>query len=376
MTEKQGGSDVRANTTRASPVDDEKGPGKGYALTGHKWFCSAPMSDAFLTLAYTDTGISCFLVPRVLPDGSRNTFLIQRLKDKLGNRSNASSEIEYNNTWAMMIGEEGKGVKTIIEMVHHTRLDCAIGSAGLMRLGVSHAIHHATHRKAFGNYLVDQPMMSNVLADLALESEAATASIIHLSSHFESTDEKTKAYTRLATALIKFWVCKRLPQHAYESMECLGGNGFVEEGVLARLYREAPLNAIWEGSGNVIALDVFRTLQREPIAGGCLLELFESHRNKNSLLDSAIERASKKLQTIAKHDPQLVQFEGRRFIEELAVTLQACILYDKSPEFVSNSFCQSRLARNHVSYGTLTSDIPSQQIVSRAFVPCNNSEKR
>ncbi len=274
MTEKQGGSDVRANTTVARPLNGG-GAGAEYELTGHKWFCSAPMSDLFLVLAQTDEGLSCLLVPRVLPDGSRNPFFLQRLKDKLGNRSNASSEVEFSGTWGRMVGEPGRGVPTIIEMVGHTRLDCLIGSAAGMRWAVANAAHHAAHRSAFGRRLIDQPLMRNVLADLAVESEAATALALRLARAYDEADADAAAgedgtdaqlFKRLATAVGKYWVCKRTPNHAYEALECLGGNGFVEESGMPRMYREAPLASIWEGSGNVMSLDVLRALARTPRA--------------------------------------------------------------------------------------------------------------
>ena len=256
MTEKQGGSDVRANSTTARPAGGDE-----YLLTGHKWFCSAPMCDVFLVLARTDEGVSCFLVPRILPDGSRNTFRLQRLKDKLGNRSNASSEVEFDQTWGRLVGEAGRGVPTIIEMVAHTRLDCVIGSATGMRAGVEAATWHTAHRSAFGKVLSEQPLMQNVLADLCVESEAATVLAMRLARAY---DEEDTAFKRLATAIGKYWVCKRLPGHAFEAMECLGGNGYVEDSGMPRLYREAPLNSIWEGAGNVDALDVLRALVKQP----------------------------------------------------------------------------------------------------------------
>ena len=272
MTEKQGGSDVRANTTVARALNGG-GAGGEYELTGHKWFCSAPMSDIFLVLAQTEEGLSCFLLPRILPDGSRNAFHIQRLKDKLGNHSNASSEIELHGAWARMVGEPGRGVPTIIEMVGHTRLDCVIGTAAGMRVGVVNATHHAAHRQAFGKTLIDQPLMRNVLADLCLESEAATALAMRLARAYDEAHADAQAgedatdaqlFKRLATAVGKYWTCKRAPNHAFEALECLGGNGYVEESGMPRLYREAPLASIWEGSGNVMSLDVLRALTRTP----------------------------------------------------------------------------------------------------------------
>src|SRR6202030_89389 len=274
MTEKQGGSDVRANTTVAHPLNGGGG-GAEYELQGHKWFCSAPMSDIFLVLAQTDEGLSCFLMPRILPDGSRNAFHIQRLKDKLGNHSNASSEVEFHGAWARMVGEPGRGVPTIIEMVGHTRLDCVIGGAAGMRAGVVNATHHAAHRSTFGKLLIDQPLMRNVLADLCVESEEATALAMRLARAYDEAGAETPAsgsdelsdahlFKRLATAVSKYWVCKRAPNHAFESLECLGGNGYVEESGMPRLYREAPPASIWEGSGNVMSLDVLRALVRTP----------------------------------------------------------------------------------------------------------------
>ncbi len=266
MTEKQGGSDVRANTTTATPLNGG-GPGAEYELVGHKWFCSAPMCDAFLVLAQTDSGISCFLMPRWTPDGERNGFQIQRLKDKLGNRSNASSELEFRGAWARMVGEEGRGVPTIIEMVNHTRLDCVIGAATGYRAGVAQALNHTAHRSAFGAELIEQPLMRNVLADLCVESEAATIAAMRLARAYDEVaagDEEAVEFRRLANAVLKYWLCKRAPWHAVECLECLGGNGYVEESGMPRLYREAPLASIWEGSGNVQCLDVLRAMVKDP----------------------------------------------------------------------------------------------------------------
>ena len=284
MTERQGGSDVRANTTRAEPIG-----GGEYVLTGHKWFCSAPMCDAFLVLAQAPEGLSCFLLPRVLPDGTRNGFRIQRLKDKLGDRSNASSEIELESAWARLVGEEGRGVPTIIEMVNHTRLDCVLGTAAGMRAAVEQATHHAAHRAAFGRLLADQPLMQNVLADLCVESEAATLTGMRLAGAY---DRGEQAFARIATAVAKYWVCKRGPGHAAEALECLGGNGYVEESVMPRIYRQQPLQSIWEGSGNVICLDVLRALGRspetlEPFLAECRLAAGDDAR-----LDAWLRRSS------------------------------------------------------------------------------------
>ncbi len=288
MTEKQGGSDVRANTTRAVPAG---GDGE-YLLTGHKWFCSAPMCDVFLVLAQAPGGLTCFVVPRVLPDGTRNTFRLQRLKDKLGNRSNASAEVELDGTWARRLGDEGRGVRTIIEMVSATRLDCVLGSTALMRGAVAQATHHAAHRSAFGGLLADKPLMRNVLADLAVEAEAATALALRL-AHAVDSDERD--LRRLAVAVGKYWVCKRTPAVVGEALECLGGNGYVEESGLPRLYREAPLNSIWEGSGNVNALDVLRALAREPAAVEAFRAEIGLARGADRRLDAAADRLAKEL---------------------------------------------------------------------------------
>src|SRR5262249_8170628 len=282
MTEKQGGSDVRANTTRAARDGD------AWRLTGHKWFCSAPMCDAFLMLAQTDRGLSCFFVPRVLPDGERNPFRIQRLKDKLGNRSNASSEVELDATWARLVGEEGRGVPTILSMATHTRLDCVLGSTGLMRAATAQALHHASHRSAFGRRLVEQPLMRNVLADLVVETAAATVPAIRLAQSYagQEAGDPQRSFRRIATAIAKYWVCKRTPMLTAEALECLGGNGFVEESGMPRIYREAPLNSIWEGSGNVICLDVLRAFAREPGVWDAILDELRLARGADARLDA------------------------------------------------------------------------------------------
>lgn len=356
MTEKQGGSDVRSNTTRATPAADED----GYRLVGHKWFCSAPMSDAFLTLAHTDRGITCFLVPRVLPDGTRNPFRIQRLKDKLGNRSNASAEIEYTGTFGQRVGEEGRGIRTIIEMVHHTRLDCVSGSTGLMRRAFAQAMHHAEHREAFGKRLIEQPLMANVLADLALEVEAATALMLRLARSYE--DESEQAFARIATAVGKYWVCKRAPGMIYEAMECLGGGGYVEDSTLPRLYREAPVNAIWEGSGNVICLDVLRALVREPETLPALRAEMALARGEHASLDSTLDEIDALLAA-----PEEAERHARRIVERMAVALQASLLLRNAPSVVAEAWCDSRLGDGggHV-FGTLTSGADFGSILSRA----------
>ena len=298
MTEKQGGSDVRANTTRAEPTGVDDAWGREFRLTGHKWFCSAPMSDAFLVLAQAPGGLSCFFVPRVLPDGTRNVFRIQRLKDKLGNRSNASSEIELDRTAAWLVGDEGRGVATIVQMVTRTRLDCVIGSAAGMRQSVAEAAWHVRHRNAFGALLIDQPAMTAVVADLALDSEAATLTAMRLARAYDddaaasgSTDVPEQAFRRLATAVAKYWICKRGPGHAYEALECLGGNGYTEAFPLARRYREQPLLAIWEGSGNVIALDVLRVLAREPEAFEAFFDVVGEAAGEHAAFDLALAEA-------------------------------------------------------------------------------------
>lgn len=334
MTEKQGGSDVRANTTQAKPLGDGD-----YELVGHKWFCSAPMCDAFLTLAHTDKGITCFLVPRWRPDGTRNPLRIQRLKDKVGNRSNASAEIEYAGTWARRLGEEGRGVRTIIEMVHHTRLDCISGSAGIMRQAVAQALHHIDHRSAFGRRLIEQPLMRNVAADLALEVEGAVAVLFRLARAYDRSgeDESERALARIGTAVAKYWVCKRAPGMVYESMECLGGNGYVEESILPRLYREAPVNAIWEGSGNVICLDVLRALGKEPDSLDALLA--EIRAGSDPRLDACAARIAGQL---ASRDS--VELGARRIVGEMARGLQGSLLARTAPSAITEAFLASRCA--------------------------------
>ncbi|MCU1600138.1 MAG: Acyl-CoA dehydrogenase, C-terminal domain [Frankiales bacterium] len=349
MTEKQGGSDVRANTTRAVPDGD------AWRLTGHKWFTSAPMCDLFLVLAQAPGGLSCFLVPRVLPDGTRNTFRIQRLKDKLGNRSNASSEPEFDNTVAWLVGEEGRGVRTIIEMVSMTRLDCVIGSAALMRAGVVQAIHHAKHRSAFGGLLVDKPAMQNVLADLALESEAATTLMLRLAG---AVDREETAFKRLAVAVGKYWVTKRCPVFAGEALECLGGNGYVEESGMPRLYREAPLNSVWEGSGNVNALDVLRAMAREP-------ESVEAFFAEIELADDA--RITAAVSDLAKDLGEADEVSARRLVEKLAMTLQASLLVRHAPSAVSDAYVASRIQGDWGSaFGTLPRGTGFTEIIERA----------
>ena len=370
MTEKQGGSDVRANTTVAVPAGPG-GPGADYLLTGHKWFCSAPMSDAFLVLAQAHgpggEGLSCFLVPRVLPDGARNVFRIQRLKDKLGNRANASSEIEFDGTVATMVGDPGRGVRTIIEMVARTRLDCVLGSAAGMRQAVAEATWHARHRAAFGRVLVDQPAMANVLADLALESEAATVTAIRLARAYDvDAGEEERGFRRVATAVAKYWICKRGPQHAYEALECLGGNGYTEEFPLAMRYREQPVMAVWEGSGNVIALDLLRAMRREPeslTAFGAELELARGHHR---ILDDTLDRLDRQLRELSAADPESAERRARSVVESMALALQATLLARFSPTSVSEAFIAARLGpdRGH-EYGTLPEGSRLTEIMQR-----------
>ncbi|HCU25791.1 MAG TPA: isovaleryl-CoA dehydrogenase [Deltaproteobacteria bacterium] len=336
MTEKQGGSDVRANTTQAVPAGSG-GPGAEYLITGHKWFCSAPMNDAFLILAQAPGGLSCFLLPRWKPDGTRNVFRIQRLKDKLGNRSNASSEVEWENSSAWLVGEEGRGVPTIIEMVNHTRLDCVISSAGMMRQAFAQALHHSRHRSVFGRKLIEQPLMKNVLADLCLESEAATLLTMRLARAYDRPQEESD-FRRLATALAKYWICKRASVHVGEALECLGGNGFVEESILPRLYRETPLNSIWEGSGNVICLDVLRAAMREPESLDAVLH--EIHSAKEARLQRYCKGLVSDLQVLKTAEGE---FFARRIVEKLALALQASLLLRHGRAPVAEAFLQSRL---------------------------------
>jgi putative acyl-CoA dehydrogenase len=342
MTEKQGGSDVRANTTRAEPAGD---PGS-HLLTGHKWFCSAPMSDMFLTLAHGPGGLTCFLLPRVLPDGARNTLRIQRLKDKLGNRSNASAEVEFDRATAWQVGEPGRGVATIIEMVSATRLDCVIGSAAGMRAATVAAVHHSTHRQAFGKELIAQPLMASVLADLALESQAATVVAMRLAGAADRAvrgDAAEAALLRLALPAAKYWVCKRFPAHAAEALECLGGNGYVEESGMPRLYREAPLNSIWEGSGNVTALDVLRALDRTPAAAEAVMTELRRAAGADRHLDAAAAALGGAITALDGMTSQEAQHEARKLAGLIAVALQGALLVRYASAAVADAFCASRL---------------------------------
>ncbi|HRW36873.1 MAG TPA: acyl-CoA dehydrogenase family protein [Aquihabitans sp.] len=365
MTEKQGGSDVRANTTRAVATTSG-GRGGEFALTGHKWFCSAPMSDLFLMLAHTDVGLSCFAVPRWLPDGSRNAIEVQRLKDKLGNKSNASSEIELDGALGRLVGEEGRGVQTILTMVNHTRLDCIIGVVGQMRAGLSQAVHHTRHRAAFGRLLVDQPLMANVLADLAVESEAATTLMLRLAGAYDRAgagDDQERAFARIATAIGKYWVCKRAPAFAHEALECLGGAGYVEEAPMARLFRESPLNGIWEGSGNVICLDVLRAMARDPESVAALLAEFATTRGVDPRLDRAVDDLHAELA-----DADGLEVRARRIVERAALALQGSLLVRHAPGPVADAFCASRLGGDGGrAFGTLPGGIDHRAIVDRAW---------
>jgi putative acyl-CoA dehydrogenase len=359
MTEKQGGSDVRSNTTDALPDGDGN-----YLLTGHKWFCSAPMCDIFLVLAQAPGGLSCFLLPRILPDGSRNRFLIQRLKEKLGNRSNASSEVEFNQAWATLVGEEGKGVQTIIEMVNFTRLDCVLGTAALMRQAVAQATHHATYRQAFSRRLLDQPLMQNVLADLAIESEAATILAMRLARACDQaeTSAHENLIKRLGTAIGKYWIAKRGPVHIAEALECLGGNGYVEESIMPRLYREAPLNSIWEGSGNVNALDVLRALTKEPQALESLSQELAPARKADPRLDAAISHLQRQLA-----DTDALEWRARYLVEQMALVFQGALLVQHGHSAIADAFCATRLSGDWGrAFGTLPRSVDATAIIERS----------
>jgi putative acyl-CoA dehydrogenase len=351
LTERQGGSDVRSNTTSARPLG-----GGEYALDGAKWFCSAPMCDAFLVLAQAPEGLSCFLLPRVLPDGTRNAFRIERLKDKLGDRSNPSAEIALDGARARLVGEAGRGVRTILEAVVHTRLDCVLGTAAQMRAAVEQATHHAAHRLVFGRLLAEQPLMQNVLADLCLESEAATATALRLARAYDrraAGDEREAAFARIATAVAKYWVCKRGPAHAAEALECLGGNGYVEESGLPRIYRQQPLQSIWEGSGNVVCLDVLRAARREPGTVETLLDEIRlaGHARATAVAEEAVAG--------------LDEAGARLAVERLALALQASLLVRHAPAAVADAFCAARLDAEGSAYGTLPAGAQTGAIVER-----------
>jgi putative acyl-CoA dehydrogenase len=351
MTEKQGGSDVRSNTTTAVDAGDGT-----WRLRGHKWFTSAPMNDVFLVLAQAPGGLSCFLVPRVLPDGSRNVFRIQRLKDKLGNRSNASSEPEFDDTVGWLVGPEGRGVRTIIEMVTMTRLDCGLGSVAGMRAALIQAAHHARHRSAFGSVLIDKPLMRNVLADLALESEAATVLMMRVAG---AVDRREAEFQRIGTALAKYWICKRQPGMVAEALECLGGNGYVEESGMPRLYRDAPLNGIWEGSGNVTALDVLRALRTMPSTVEAYAAQIAPALGESALLDASWAGLQKMLAD------GVDEAEARILAQRMALTLQAALLVQYSPPAVADAFCASRLGSPGLAYGALPTGLSLDSILTR-----------
>jgi putative acyl-CoA dehydrogenase len=359
MTEKQGGSDVRANTTRAV----RSGRGGEYEITGHKWFCSAPMSDAFLVLAQAERGLSCFLLPRWRPDGTRNALRLQRLKDKLGNRSNASSEVEFEGAWARLVGEEGRGVPTIIEMVNHTRLDCIIGSSAWMRQAVAQALHHCAYRSAFGKRLVDQPLMQNVLADLAIESEAATVVMMRMARAYDDgeRDVRQNLFKRLATAIVKYWVCKRCPAAVGEALECLGGNGYVEESMMPRLYREAPLSSIWEGSGNVMCLDVLRAIGRSPESLETFFEEVDLARGADRRLDTFVDRLR-----LEFTDFDAIETRARGVVERMALALQGSLLVRHADAAFADAFAASRLEGEHgLAFGTLPRAVDFRRIIER-----------
>ncbi|MGM0562978.1 MAG: acyl-CoA dehydrogenase family protein [Pseudomonadota bacterium] len=363
MTEKQGGTDVRANTSYAYPAGDDEGPGEAYELVGHKWFCSAPMCDAFLTLAQTDNGLSCFLLPRWRPDGSRNEFYIQRLKDKMGNRSNASSEVEFRGAHAWMLGEEGRGVPTIIEMVALTRYDCMIGSTSLMRQAVAQVTHHIAHREVMGKRLIDQPLMQNVAADLCLEVEGALAMTMRLAMALDNPEnEDEQNLVRLTTAVGKYWICKRATHHIGESQECLGGIGYVEESIMARLYREAPVNSIWEGSGNVQCLDVLRAVSKAPAVLDVFIAELEKASGQQADYDASLEALKAQLA-----DFEDFQFRARSIVEHMARQMQACQLILMGNELIYTAFCRARLGEQRgLSFGNLPADIDCRAIIERA----------
>lgn len=358
MTENQGGSDLRTNVTRAEPAGDGT-----FRLYGHKWFMSAPMCDAFLVLAQSPKGLSCFLMPRWTPDGERNAMYINRLKDKLGNKSNASSEVEFDGAFAQLIGEEGRGIPTIIEMGNYTRLDCAIGSSGLMRQAVAQAVHHAAQRTVFQKRLVDQPLMENVLADLALEAEAAAVLTFRLARAYDEDDEISQIIRRVVTPAAKFWICKRTPYLAFEAMEVLGGSGYIEESIIPRLYREAPVNSIWEGSGNVMCLDVLRAVGRIPSLGEVLKAELETD-------DKRVSTFAARLTTHLKAPERNDERQARLLTRDLVLALQAALLVRHAPAAVADAFCASRLTgEGNSAFGVLPRGVDARAVVERAGSP-------
>jgi putative acyl-CoA dehydrogenase len=355
MTENQGGSDLRTNETRAEPSGDGT-----FRLHGHKWFMSAPMCDAFLVLAQSPKGLSCFLMPRWTPDGERNRVQINRLKDKLGNKSNASSEVEFHGAYAQLVGEEGRGIPTVIEMANYTRLDCCIGSSGLMRAAVTQAVHHARYRSAFQKKLIDQPLMTNVLADLALECEAATALTMRLARAYDENDEAALAIRRVVTPAAKFWICKRTPYVTFEAMEVLGGSGYIEESIMPRLYREAPVNSIWEGSGNVMCLDVLRAMGRTPNIGDVLKQELDSDDRR---LKAFVSILLARLSSPDRND----EAQARALVRELVLALQAALLIKHAPAYVADAFCAARLpGEEGGAFGLLPRGVDARAIAERA----------
>jgi putative acyl-CoA dehydrogenase len=368
MTEKQGGSDLRATMTTARPATARHGSGTPYLLTGHKWFFSVPMSDLFLTLAQTDRGLSCFLATGWLQDGSRNRLRLQRLKDKCGNKSNASSEVEFHDLHAIMLGDEGHGIRAIIEMAHLTRLDFAIGSSGLMRQALSQALHHTSNRRAFQRNLIDQPIMHNVIADLSVESEAMTWMCLRLASALDRSeiDRGEALLSRIGTPIAKYWACKHAPQFVAEALECHGGNGFIADHLMERLYREAPLNGIWEGSGNVICLDVLRAMQREPETVEVLLEEVAKARGGSPRLDAFVANLKQHLA-----NPGALEQVARRVVEMMAFAIQASLLVRHSPAAVADAFCATRLDGDWGrTFGTLPKGLDTEAILDRARISC------
>ncbi len=365
MTEKQGGTDVRANTSRAAPLNESVGGAECFALTGHKWFCSAPMSDAFMTLAYLDGGLTCFLLPRFKPDGTRNAIFIQRLKDKLGNRSNASAEIEFDGAFAWRVGEPGRGVATIIQMVALTRFNCMVGSTAIMRQAVIQVRHHIDHRRVAGTRLIDAPLMRNVAADLVLETEAALWLVMRVGYALDHpNDARQRLFVRLATALGKYWICKRAPQHVNEAQECLGGLGYIEEHIMPRLYREAPVNSIWEGSGNVQCIDLLRALAKSPESVDVLVDELAAARGSNASFDTAATQLTADLRGGAS-DP----FEARRLAERMSVLLQASLLIRHASASVAGAFVDARLEPRSLAYGALTDHGAVAELLKRIELP-------
>lgn len=365
LTERHCGSDLRAIKTQARALGRSR-PGSEYELSGHKWFCSAPMSDAFFTLAMTERGPSCFFVPRFRSDGRPNRIVIERLKDKCGNRSNATAEITFDHAWGLMVGEEGRGVGVMLEMTHLIRFDFAVGSAGLLHGALVQALHYAAHRRAFGGPLIERPLMRNVLTDLALESEAATTLAFRLARAFDgaATDDAERLLTRIVTPLAKYWICKRAVVFVAESLECLGGNGYIEDSAMARLYREAPLNAIWEGTSNMVCLDVFRVIRRESSAVDAYVNEVGRARSGDRRLDQFIDRFGDKVRSLGE-----AEWEARRMAETMAVALQASLLIRHAPSAVADAFCDSRLgSAGGRAFGTLPDSVLTDQILARAEV--------